>query len=1006
MSDLFRFITFRPAQKLTKQSQSVIGTKLYDDGNPSSWAEDLEPFFLHNDHHELYNRIVDYLHSTAAISSYAELNSLSREMVELMQKKGRYITASDVNSAMTSTKLTPYFALTSTGGPSRYTVEKQAAEDTLSSLAFLGKLGNPKNVDVQLVFKATQIMLACYNNVGGISSGQLRELVEKPLILPQSRYNACMRKTEELTPYYYLDLSPLPESGMKETKQDETDCNCNCKESACQDQDTCCAELKPFVADLMLVREELKCYKPEHLAYIENIMVGEERTREHRNLERTETFTETETEINKSLEKDHQVEDRFSLKSQIEKTIEQDLSIDAGVTTTSILGSTQLDTNFSFSNDLSKSESQQQAQEYARNVVTRAVSKVEEKVRTLNSIRKISETEEKNSHKFNNIAGPKHIVGQYHFVNMVNKAQVMNYGKRLMFEFVLPEPMELYKKLLKKEVLPFDLEEPEKPLLQVLQIHPGPQINDTTLTDPYTDAFNNITYSPTGIYNYLELIKYYELTNIDPMPDADIYIPFSFENSQRVQSHNEVLGFSVPLGTIPAGYKGIEFCVDIKGYDYVNDAPDAGLQMELEWFIDGQHSGHIPVEGGGGFIHRTPQPPAQYTIDAVEGTALAMSVMCKSSVGINGSGWIKCVYTEQAKTKWKTTVWEKIIAKYLQNKQEYETARARYEQEKNAKLPFGNNPFINREVERTELKRLAISYTSCQFFDKFNAMKRNVEPCGYPEMNLREAQENGMFVQFFEQIFEWNLMTYLFYPYFWGQKCSWPEKIQTNSGDPLFDKALMAGAARVQVPVRPGMEALALHWVEYGEIWQGESTPPLPNSDYYLSMSQEIKEQKNCFYRDREGLLHTMVGSDVIELSDTAWYWDFVTGMINEANVLADINREIIINCEVYRIVEVYEGHYQTPFDPLSLLVTDSVDHLDWTIRIERVFEGTGCCGCDEPATNQEFDNLKYQTGALFVGAPFEVVVPTNLVFLRNMKDADGAPVFSDCLPCYPLDKC
>lgn len=1005
MSNLFRFMSLRAAQKLSKENQASIGTRIYADGNVSQWAQDLAPFYELNDHHEIYNRMVSYLGSSVAVSSYTQLSPLLAELVDLLRKKGKKIKTADLTTIIDLQNLAPYFATKPGGEPSDYVVEKQAAEDTIISLSFLGKLGNRKNIDLPLIYKATQILRTSFNGNGRITAGQLRDLVQKPLVLPPVRYEKCLTKLDEVLPYQHLDLKPLPDAPQK---RDSPDCNCTaCQDVPCQEQNSCCADLKPFVADLMLVREELKCYKPEHLAYIENIMIGEERTREHRNLDRTETFTETETETSKSLEKDHQVEDRFSLKSQIEKTIEQDLSIDAGVTTTTDFGATQLDTNFNLSYNLSKSESQQQAQDYARNVVTKSVSKVEEKVRTLNSTRRISEVEEKNSHAFKNADGTKHIVGQYHFVNMVNKTQVMNYGKRLMFEFVLPEPMELYKKLLEKDVLPFDLKEPVKPPLQIAQVHPGPWINPNSTPPIPTDVYHDdLQYNPNGLFNYLDLIKFYGLTGIEPMPDSDIYIPFSFENTGKAQSHNEVLAISVPVGTIPAGYKGVEILVDLKGYDFVNDTPDIGLQMELEWFIDGQHSGHIPVEAGGGYIHRTPQPPVPKTIDAVEGTALALNMMAKSTVGIAGSGYVKCILTVQSITAWKTKVWEKIIAKYQQDLEEFETARARYEQEKNAKLPFGNNPFINREIERTELKRLAISYISCQFYDKFNAMKRNVAPCGYPEMNLPEAQANGQFIQFFEQIMQWNLMTYLFYPYFWGQKCSWAEKVQTNSGDPLFDKALMAGAARVQVPVRPGMEALAMWWTQHGEIWQGESEPPVADDDYYLSMAQEIKEQKNCFFREREGLLDAKAGVDFVSLTGSGYYWDFANDIPNDALIEADIDREIMINCEIYRIVAIEEGIYTPAFDTTNPPVVDAVDHQHWTIRLERKFEGKGCCGCDEPDPGQVFSNLKYETGALFVGAPFEVVVPTNMVFLRNTKDGDGNYTSSDCLPCYPLKKC
>lgn len=1006
MSNLFRFLSLRPAQKLTGEKQSTIGTRIYADGNVSQWMMNLGSYFQLNDHHEIYNQMVVFLGSSGAISSYSQLSTLLGDLVNLLRQKGKKVKAADVNAIVTLTMLTPYFATKTTGAPSDYIVEKQAAEDTIMSLSFLGKLGNRKNINLPLIFKATQILLTSYNGGGTITDGQLRDLLQKPLILPPARYDKCIAKLDEVVPYQHLDLKALPdpEEGSG-SGRGTPDCGCSdCNNGTCNEQSTCCADLKPFVADLMIVREELKCYKPEHLAYIENIMIGEERTREHRNLDRTETYTETETETSKSLEKDHQVEDRFSLKSQIDKTIEQDLSIESGVTLTADFGTTQLDTNFNLSYDLSKSESQQQAQEYARNVITRSVSKIEEKIRTLNSTRRISEVEEKNLHTFKNADGTKHIVGQYHFVNMVNKAQVMNYGKRLMFEFVLPEPMELYKKLMEKDVLPFNLKEPVRPPLMISQIHPGPWINPNSTPPVPTDTYyDDDQFDPNGLFNYLDLIQFYGLTDVDPMPDPDIFIPFTFENNAVADGPNKTITITKNLCLVPEGYNARGLKIEIKAIDFLGDydgippiAP--GTEMNVEFFVDGLSSGTLTgsvIKSDFYFDN------ASDNFDATQNSELTMAILAKSCVGLAGSGFVRCELSAQSITAWKTKVWEKIMAKYNQDLEEFETARARYEQEKNAKLPYGNNPFINREIERTELKRLAISYISCQFYDKFTAMRRNVEPCGYPEMNLPAAQVEGEFIRFFEQLMQWNLMTYLFYPYFWGQKCSWAEKVQTNSGDPLFDKALMAGAVRVQVPVRPGMEALAMWWVQNGEIWMGESEPPVAGDDYYLAMAQEIKEQKNCFFRERLGVLDAKVGVDFVSLTGSDYYWDFANNAVNEALVEADLNREIMINCEIYRIVAIEQGIYTPAFDTTNPPVPDSAEHKHWTIRLERAFEGKGCCGCDEPVAGKLFPGLKFETGALFVGSPFEVVIPTNLVFLRNTTS--GSP---DCLPCYPLDKC
>jgi hypothetical protein len=44
------------------------------------------------------------------------------------------------------------------------------------------------------------------------------------------------------------------------------------------------------------------------------------------------------------------------------------------------------------------------------------------------------------------------------------------------------------------------------------------------------------------------------------------------------------------------------------------------------------------------------------------------------------------------------------------------------------------------------------------------------DPPIYPEIDITEARSEGKYIQFLEQPFEWDEITYLFYSYFWGEK--------------------------------------------------------------------------------------------------------------------------------------------------------------------------------------------------------------------------------------------
>jgi hypothetical protein len=75
----------------------------------------------------------------------------------------------------------------------------------------------------------------------------------------------------------------------------------------------------------------------------------------------------------------------------------------------------------------------------------------------------------------------------------------------------------------------------------------------------------------------------------------------------------------------------------------------------------------------------------------------------------------------------------------------------------------GTNPSMNRESEKTELKKGCIVLLTAQNFDTFDAMRRNVAPHGYPEIAFADAQAEGRYIQFFENAFEWRNITHDFF---------------------------------------------------------------------------------------------------------------------------------------------------------------------------------------------------------------------------------------------------
>jgi len=79
------------------------------------------------------------------------------------------------------------------------------------------------------------------------------------------------------------------------------------------------------------------------------------------------------------------------------------------------------------------------------------------------------------------------------------------------------------------------------------------------------------------------------------------------------------------------------------------------------------------------------------------------------------------------------------------------------------------------------------------------------------------------------------------YPYFWSRHVRWTAALHLSDADPDFVAFLKAGAARVQVPVRPGFERAVAHFCQFGEIWEGHDAP-LIDDDLFVPIIDEITE--------------------------------------------------------------------------------------------------------------------------------------------------------------------
>ncbi|MBC8643413.1 hypothetical protein H9W95_02870 [Flavobacterium lindanitolerans] len=99
-------------------------------------------------------------------------------------------------------------------------------------------------------------------------------------------------------------------------------------------------------------------------------------------------------------------------------------------------------------------------------------------------------------------------------------------------------------------------------------------------------------------------------------------------------------------------------------------------------------------------------------------------------------------------------------------------------------------------------------------------------------------------VKFLEQAFEWDLMSYHFYPFYWANKEKWAEIYNPNeANDPIFRAFLQSGMARVILTVRPGFEEAVNWFMATGQVWNGGQVPAV-DDPLFVSIIKELQTQE------------------------------------------------------------------------------------------------------------------------------------------------------------------
>jgi hypothetical protein len=552
---------------------------------------------------------------------------------------------------------------------------------------------------------------------------------------------------------------------------------------------------------LHLVREEPKRYELGEIAHVENVMAKERRERKHRRTEKTEEFFSTTTERESENEQDLSSTERFQLRQESTSVINADMSLQSGFNLSASYGPTvTVGASTSASVSASSGLTRNSASDFSREVTERAKNRVLEKVREERSRRITQEIEEINEHGFDNTSGSTHVIGVYRWVDKIVRARLLNYGKRLLLEFVIPEPAAFLLKMIL---------DPNSARKSVTVEEPDGQILLLQASD--------IVDLPNDAHDYRKLASLYHVTDIEPPPLKFVYQADNISFTETDTAHSQTSSKKITIAPDYSAYK----------VAFTRSRTRNGSEGITLHTATGSAAGKIE------------DYKRVWDLGSVAGELpLVVSYFGNRAVSVNIN--VYCELTPQAFERWQIKTYKALLEGYQNMKSKFDEQVAA-ESIRQANQGQGFSPERNRAVESAEIKRSVISMLTGQNFDLFGA----IQDGDIPSIDLSQAVPEGKYIQFFENSFEWTNMSYIFYPYFWGRKQFWVDKLGLDNTDMNHLAFLQAGAARVVVPVRLDYDPVVIHYLDTGEIWGGADVPDLTGvSAPYLDIATEIREQQ------------------------------------------------------------------------------------------------------------------------------------------------------------------
>lgn len=574
------------------------------------------------------------------------------------------------------------------------------------------------------------------------------------------------------------------------------------------------ARIKPLgVLDYLRVEQTLNRYEPGEIAHIENILASEYKEIVDRKYNRKEDTTTKSSESDSETQNENSSSDRYSLQKEIANQTQKSISVNANTTFKYKLGTQEASGGAGLSANLSKNSSDKNSVQKAKDVTTEAVEKVSLKIKNEQITKLITEHEETTKHGFDNTAKqggptPTNIIAEYHFMDKIFDARVLNYGKRLIFEMMVPEPAAFHLWTCSKGMSEsaIFIEKPLDPRSEEFARRYGTKMTSFDLLDIETAI---MIASQFGV----------DLPSVPPFKKTTSK-SFAYSKSTEGKAETSQLAFADSEIPCPEGYYLSKWAVSST---IQQKSENAGVGLTVN--VNGQSYWNDGLNGG-------TRNESKTVTSLEEMDTIAVSV---SSRGFPSFYSINIVFTFEAGSamlNWKKQAYNLILKAYNEKLEGYNQKLSDFKNSSD-KVILGTNPARNIQIIERELKRTCIEWMNGRQNLGSVAVDYSIDDDTPPVTTFsKRSILEGERAKFFESVFDWNLMSYEFLPYFWANRKRWKKMYQLNDSDPLFNAFLSSGMAKIYLTVVPGNERKALYFLKTGKIWLGDEVPGFDNPMY------------------------------------------------------------------------------------------------------------------------------------------------------------------------------